>query len=102
MENMIKKIVDADDEAKALEQKNLLEKEKLSEKIEDDAKRIYEEYMKSAEETVKRNDEQEEKEAQKQLADIKNKQKSAMIKLKSDYERNCDKWVDRIVERTLE
>ena len=56
MENMIKKIVDADNEAKAMEKVNLEEKEKLSKDIEVETKKIYDDYMAKAEEVVKRND----------------------------------------------
>lgn len=102
MENMIKKIVDADNKAKAMESDILKEKEELSKTIEDETQRIYDKYMNDALETVKRNDIHEEKKADKQLEEIQNKQKSAHIKLQSDYERNCDKWVDSIVKRVLE
>lgn len=102
MENMIKKIVDADNEAKAIEEVTLKEKEELSKKIKDETKSIYDKYMSNAIETVKRNDINEEKKAEKQWQEIQNKQKSVNIKLQSDYEHNCDKWVDMIVKRTLE
>lgn len=101
MENMIKKIVDADNEAKALEQVTLKEKEELSKSIDAEAEKIYDDYMKAAKQTVKRNDEQEEKQAMKQLEEIKQKHSSVSIKLKSDFEQNCDKWVDEIVNRIL-
>lgn len=101
MENMIKKIVDADDEAKAMEQKMQQEKDELSKQIKEETEKIYEKYMSAANETVKRNDLQEEKRAAKQLSEINAKQNSVLIKLQSDYERNCDKWCDQIVERTL-
>lgn len=102
MENMIKKIVDADNEAKAMEENALKEKEKLAKKIEEETQKIYDSYMKDALETAKRNDSLEEKKAEKLWEEIQNKQKSAHIKLQSDYELNCDKWVDAIVSRTLE
>ena len=102
MENMIKKIVDADNEAKAMEENALKEKEELSKKIDEETKKIYDSYMKDALETVKRNDSLEEKKAEKLWVEIQNKQKSAHIKLQSDYEQNCDKWVDAIVSRTLD
>ncbi len=102
MEDMIKKIVDADNEAKAMEELALKEKEELDKKIDEDIKNIYDKRMREALETVKRNDAQEEKQAEKRLEEIRGKQKSAHIKLQSDYERNCDKWVDAIVRRTLD
>jgi hypothetical protein len=98
---MIKKIVDADNEAKAMEEVTLREKEELSKKIDEDAKRIYEKYMSDAEETAKRNDANEEKAARQQWEEIQKKQNSVHIKLQADYERSCDKWVDEIVSRTL-
>lgn len=102
MENMIKKIVDADNEAKAMEENALKEKEKLAEKINEEAQKIYDSYMKDAIESVKRNDALEEKKAEKSWEEIQKKQNSAHIKLQSDYERNCTKWVDEIVKRTLD
>ncbi len=101
MENMIKKIVDADNEARELEQITIKEKEELSKSIETEAQKIYDDYMKKAEKTVLRNNEQEEKNAKRQLEEIKQKQSSVRIKLQSDFELNCDKWVDEIVDRTL-
>lgn len=102
MENMIKKIVDADNEAKVMEEKTLKEKEELSKEIDIEAEKIYAEYMNKAEKIVKDNDEKEEKKLENNWNEIKNKQKSVHIKLQSDFERNCDKWVDMIVQRTLE
>ena len=71
-------------------------------RYDEETKKIYDSYMNDALETVKRNDSLEEKKAEKLWEEIQNKQKSAHIKLQSDYEQNCDKWVDAIVSRTLE
>ncbi len=48
LENMIKKIVDADNEARELEQITIKEKEELSKSIETEAQKIYDDYMKKA------------------------------------------------------
>lgn len=101
MENMIKKIIDADNEAKALEESTLKEKEKLSQSIDAEIKKIYSDYMAKAEVIVKRNDALETKKANQQWADIQNKHKSTLIKMKADFERSCDKWTDEIVRRTI-
>lgn len=101
MENMIKKIVDADNEAKAMEQNVLKEKEMLTKQINEETQKIYDEYMSKALETIKNNDSVEEKKADKLWEEIKGRQNSAHVKLQSDFELNCDKWVDSIVERTL-
>ena len=101
MENMIKKIVDADNEAKAMEKDTLEEKEELSKTIEAETKKIYDDFMAKAEEVVKRNDIQETKKAEQQWEEIQSKHNSVHIKLDSDFKHNCDKWVDEIVKRTV-
>lgn len=101
MENMIKRIIDADNEAQALEESTLKEKEELNKSIDEEISRIRAEYTAKAEETVKLNNASEEKKADMQWEEMKNKQKSVLIKLKSDFEQNCDKWADEIVSRTL-
>lgn len=101
MENMIKKIVDADNEAKAMEKDTLEEKEELSKTIEAETKKIYDDFMAKAEEVVKRNDIQETKKAEQQWEEIQGKHNSVHIKLYSDFKLNCDKWVDEIVKRTV-
>ncbi len=101
MENMIKKIVDADNEAKAMEKDTLEEKEELSKTIEAETKKIYDDFMAKAEEVVKRNDIQETKKAEQQWEEIRGKHNSVHIKLDSDFKLNCDKWVDEIVKRTV-
>ena len=101
VENMIKKIVDADNEAKAMEKDTLEEKEELSKTIEAETKKIYDDFMAKAEEVVKRNDIQETKKAEQQWEEIQSKHNSVHIKLDSDFKLNCDKWVDEIVKRTV-
>ncbi len=101
LENMIKKIVDADNEAKAMEQAALKEKEELAKQIDIEAKQIYDKYMSNAEKIVQRNNANEEKKAKQQWETIEKKQQSVSIKLQSDFQQNCDRWVDEIIARTL-
>ena len=93
MENMIKKIVDADNEAKAMEENALKEKEELSKKIDEETKKIYDSYMKDALETVKRNDSLEEKKAEKLLSQANN---GKWFKVSSDYSDNISFLVNGI------
>lgn len=102
MENMIKRIVEADAEARATDEKNKQEKEELSKKIDEQAKQIYDSYMAQAEETVKKTSVYEEKKAASDWEAIQKKHKSVLIKLKSDFEANCDVWSDEIVSRTIQ
>lgn len=101
MEDLIRIIVDADNKAKEREKILLEEKEMLSEKIDEEVKQIYDKHMKEAEEYVANKKQSEEKKEKKQIEDIQSKQQSAFIKLQSDYNKNCNKWVDEIVKRTL-
>lgn len=101
MEDMIKKIVEADNKAKEMEKDLLKEKKQLSRSIEEETQMVYDKYMKKALEAVEQNDVAEEKKTDALLQEIANKHKSAQSKLQSDYENNCDKWVDEIVKRVI-
>ena len=99
MQDMIKRIVDADNEAKALEEANkkAAEKEKL--RIEEEVKEIYQGYMDEAQKTIAKNDAYLAKRFARKLTEVEAKQESTLIKMKSDYESNRDRWVDEIVSR---
>lgn len=101
MQDMIRRIVEADNEAKALEEQNrkATEKEKL--RIEEEAEATYREYMDNAQEEIKKNDEHLQRKYSRLLSDAAAKQESVLIKLKADYEKNCDRWVDAIVDRVI-
>lgn len=102
MDNMINLIIEADNEAKAMEEASLKEKDQILKQIDAETKKIYQKYMDDALEKIKCNNSLEEKSTQSKLDEIKKKQSSAHIKLQSDFENNCDKWVDTIVSRALE
>ena len=82
MQDMIKRIVDADNEAKALEEANkkAAEKEKL--RIEEEAKDIYQGYMDEAQKTIAKNDAYLEKRFARKLTEVEAKQESTLIKMK--------------------
>lgn len=101
MQDMVRRIVEADAEAKALEEANRKAAEKERQKIEEQAEAIYQQYMDDAEKEIERNDAYLEKRSEKKLADILARQESALIKLKSDYEQNRDHWVEEIYNRVV-
>lgn len=101
MQDMIKRIVEADNEAKALEEKNRKAAEAEKQKIEQEAAAIYQKYMEEAQAEIAKNNAYLEKRNARKLKDIAAKQESALIKLKADYEQNRDKWVDEIVSRVI-
>lgn len=101
MQDMIRRIVEADTEAKALEEANRKAVEREKQKIEEEAEAIHKRYMDNAEEEIKKNSAYLEKRTERSLEEIKSKQESTLIKLKSDYEQNRDRWVDEIFNRVV-
>lgn len=99
MQDMIKRIVEADHEARALEEDNQIAAEKEKARIEEQAQAIYKKYREEAEEEIAKNEAYLEKLYERKLSEETAKQESAMIKLRSDFENNRDKWVDEIVSR---
>ena len=97
MQDMIRKIVEADTEAKAMDEANRKSAEEEKRKIEQEAAALYNSYMESAKREIVKNNAYLEKRYFKRWTDI-----TAMIKLRMDYEQNCDRWVDEIVRRVLE
>ncbi len=101
MQNMIKKIVDADSQAQAMVEADQKAAEEEKRKIEEEAAAIYKRYMDKAMEEVEINDAYLEKRSERKIKEISAKQESALIKLRADYEQNRDKWVDEIVSRVV-
>ena len=101
MQNMIKKIVDADSQAQAMVAPAPTAAEEEKRKIEEEAAAIYKRYMDKAMEEVEINDAYLEKRSERKIKEISAKQESALIKLRADYEQNRDKWVDEIVSRVV-
>lgn len=99
MQDMIKRIVEADNEAKALDEANQKAAEKKKQKIESEAAAIYKKYMDDAQAAIAKNESYLEKRFSRKLEEISAKKESTLIKLRSDYEQNRDRWVDEIVSR---
>lgn len=99
MQDMIKRIIDADNEAKALEEQNRKIAEAQKEEIDKRAQEMYDKYIEDATKTVKKNDALEEQKTQRAWEEISARQNSVKIKLKADFDSNCDRWVDEIVSR---
>ena len=101
MDNMIELIIKADNEAKAMEEASLKEKDQILKQIDAETDKTYQKFMNDALEKIKSNNSLEEKNTQAKLSEIEKKYTSAQIKLESDFNRNCDNWVDAIVNRVL-
>jgi DNA polymerase II small subunit/DNA polymerase delta subunit B len=97
LKDMIKQIVEADAEAKAFDEENQKNKEALAKEIDAQAKVIYDSYMSKADETIERQSAYIDKDIRHQWQDTRQKHKSVLIKLKSDFEANADKWSDELL-----
>ena len=102
MNNMIELIIKADNEAKAMEEASLKEKDQILKQIDAETDKIYQKYMDNALEKIKSNNSLEQKYTQAKIAELEKKHNSALIKLQSDFDCNCDNWVDTIVSRSLD
>ena len=101
MQDMIRRIIEADSEAKAIEGSNKIASEKEKQKIENKAAAIYWKYMDEAKAEIEKNNNYLEKQTSRKLAEASAKHESVLIKLKSDYEQNRDRWVDEIFSRVV-
>ena len=70
-------------------------------RIEAQAQAIHKKYMEEADEEIAKNEAYLEKLYERKLSEEEAKQESVMIKLRSDFENNRDRWVDEIVNRVI-
>ena len=99
MQDMIRRIVEADSQAKRLDEENKKAAEREKRRIEEEAAAIYQKYMDDAQAAIEKNDAYLDKRYARKLSDVTARQESALIKLRSDYDQNRDRWVDEIVSR---
>ncbi len=101
MKDMIKKIVEMDLEAQKLYEQNLSEKDNLEKVIEEEKKEIIDKHLNEAKKIVAEKETELKKDAESEWEKNEKSRADALEKLQKDYEENCDKWVDSIVQRVL-
>lgn len=101
MNDIIKKLVDIDDQAKEYQQETESQKEALYREIEEEKQAVYDKYMSEAEAEVESETQalrdKSEKKYRKRIDELNEISKA----LDAQYEANSDKWVSEIVERVL-
>lgn len=102
MENMIKKVVEMDEKARALEEQSQQEKISIIEEIEVQRQKVYDNYIEQARIRAKINDELARQKADENLAKATEKHKETMTKLKEQFDAKCDKWVQEIFDRVIQ
>ena len=92
MKDVIKELVDIDEQAKKYNEETNKQKEALESQIDEEVKQIHDRYMADAKVEVEAKKKQIEKEA---------KRKASAEKLQKKFDENADKWVNEIVEDIL-
>lgn len=101
MQDVIKKLVDIDEQAKAFGEETKKQKEEYEVQINDESQKIYEKYIDDAKaevENQKKKIESESKEKFEKNKALTAKQTEA---LKKKFDENADRWVDEIVADIL-
>lgn len=101
MQDLLKKIIKMDEEARKIEQQAKSEKIKSEEEIEALREQIYNDYIVRARERVEKNIAIDRKNAEKQLEEYQKKTDDAKSEMEQLYQQKHEAWVDEIVERAL-
>ena len=101
MQDLLKKIIEMDEQARKVEQQAKSEKLKSEEEVEKLREQIYNDYIDRAKARVEKNISVEENRAQEYLKAYAERIDSAKKEMHSVYETNRDQWVDEIVKRSL-
>lgn len=101
MKDVIKKIVDMNQQAEIYSEETQKEKESLEEEITREKQKIYDKHMADAKAHMQEKVNELKNESQKSFEKEQQKRKAVLDKLQSEYENNCDGWVDEIVKNVL-
>lgn len=101
MQDLLKKIIEMDEEARKVEQQAKKEKIKSEEEVEQLREQIYNDYIARAKDRVEKNIAVEEARAQEYVRAYKERVDSAKQDMQTSYAENKEKWVDEIVKRAL-
>ncbi len=101
MKDVIKELVDIDEQAKKYNEETNKQKEALESQIDEEVKQIHDRYMADAKVEVEAKKKQIEKENLEKFQANEAKRKASAEKLQKKFDENADKWVNEIVEDIL-
>lgn len=101
MQDMIKRIIQADNEVKAIKEANEEAAEKDKHRIEAEIAAMQKRYMQEAQAEISKDQEYLDKLFAKKTAEVTRKQEEAGKRLHERFEANREKWVDELVDRVL-
>ncbi len=101
MQDMLKKIIEMDEQARLIKEKAIQEKAATESEILKTKQAIYNDYIDRAKERVKKNLEIDKANAEKSWQATELKHKEAMALIEDKNTKNHDKWVDEIVAHVI-
>ena len=101
MQDLLKKIIEMDEEARKVEQQAKSEKIKSEEEVEQLREQIYNDYIARAKDRVEKNIAVEEARAQEYVKAYRERIDTAKRDMQTLYAENKEKWVDEFVKRAL-
>lgn len=101
MKDVIKELVDIDEQAKKYNEETKKQKEVLENQIDEEVKQIHDRYMADAKVNAEAQKKQIEKENLEKFQANEAKRKASAEKLQQKFDANADKWVNEIVEDIL-
>lgn len=101
MQDMLKKIIEMDEQARLVKEKAVQEKAATEQEIIATKQKIYDDFINRAKERVEKNLEADRADAEKSWEITKAKHQSALIGLDAMDRENHDKWVDEIFNRVI-
>ena len=101
MQDMLKKIIEMDEQARLVKDQAQQEKAATEKEIIETKQKIYDDYIERAKDRVKKNLEVDRAHAEKEWQETKTAHDHALTILNQQYDDNCDKWVDEIVNRVI-
>lgn len=101
MEEIIRKIVDADKQARARVEQKQQERHNIQNLIQDQSMEIREKYRKETEDCIVKKREQMDADLQKAMQQEETVYEESLNALQQKYEEHKEEWVSQIVKRTL-
>ncbi len=101
MEDMLSKIVEMDEKARALTEEADREKAMSEQDIAKAKEAVYNQYIEKARKRIAQNEITERRAAADRLNTAMQKLRESRERLEKNYSDNCDKWVDEIVSQVI-
>ena len=101
MQDLLKKIIEMDEQARKIEQQAKTEKEKSEAEVDQLREKIYTDYIERAKARVEKNIAVDKAHADQKIAEYSEQAAKAKADMAALYENNKEKWVSEIVGRVL-